>query len=348
MPNSLQTDDAAIDPMADWLAQWMGDIEAEEERYLNVLIHLQDNKTALDLKKGPIKKTIPGWQDAVKIPRLYTKATDEWAKARYCTARVLPRFLRWLQNNSRVQKIVRGLTICESPTFPDPALVPMRGGPEQESTLSPDAIVVGVIDFGLPLVHPDLLQAGALHQTRIYSAWIQDGGVSIKGSPIPLKVPRLFGYGAQWRGKGAVPKAPQPADEIRIYARSGIHKPDDRNTYWTRSVASHGSGVLGLAAGGGQRGNPIKEPPKHDKNRPLILVQLPQATVADGSGQSLAANLLDALRFIALEASYIKAGNNQAPVVVNLSYGYDAGPHDGQSLIEQAIEEVVDLWGKTY
>lgn len=116
-------------------------------------------------------------------------------------------------------------------------------------------------------------------------------------------------------------------------------------------------------------------------NWPLVLVQLPARTSLDSSGGSLGVHILDGLRYIVRRArqlpytkddtvlmseapsigalSFSDAAQCKPPpatelgqtksiniypknkVVVNISYGAVAGPHDGTSLIEEAIADMV-------
>jgi len=105
---------------------------------------------------------------------------------------------------------------------------------------------------------------------------------------------------------------------------------------------------------------------------PLVLVQLPTRTTLDTTGGSLAVHILDGIRYILRRAETIppdevdpvgskfdpndfqlpdqpplepgKAGGTYFPsnrVVINISYGAVGGPHDGTSIVEQAIAELV-------
>ncbi|MFN5167879.1 MAG: hypothetical protein ACK5JG_21495, partial [Pseudomonadota bacterium] len=69
---------------------------------------------------------------------------------------------------------------------------------------------------------------------------------------------------------------------------------------------------------------------------PLVFVDVPAPGPRDTTGASGGAYLLDALRYIRLRAG---AG---VPVLVNVSLGALAGPHDGSSLTEQAIDAFLD------
>ena len=98
---------------------------------------------------------------------------------------------------------------------------------------------------------------------------------------------------------------------------------------------------------------------------PLVFVQLPTRTILDTSGGSLAVHVLDGIRYIIDRAECIAdvpagrepdgAVDADAPgpdrslprdftnhtVIINISYGSTAGPHDGTSIVEQAIADLV-------
>jgi subtilisin family serine protease len=72
----------------------------------------------------------------------------------------------------------------------------------------------------------------------------------------------------------------------------------------------------------------------------LAAVCLPQATVMDTSGGALAVNVYDALNYLLDNI----AADTQ--VIVNLSFGTMAGPHDGTSVLEAAIDDLIASAGE--
>ena len=84
---------------------------------------------------------------------------------------------------------------------------------------------------------------------------------------------------------------------------------------------SHGTAVSALAAAG--------------NDADILFVQLPQDAIDDLSGGWLTAYLVDALAWLEEQAG-------DRPMVVNLSVGTHAGPHDGSSLLERALERVAE------
>jgi hypothetical protein len=103
----------------------------------------------------------------------------------------------------------------------------------------------------------------------------------------------------------------------------------------------HGMHLMDLAGG---RRDPLhrlkggRGPAPVGPGHPLAFVQLPTRTIGDTSGGSLASHALDAIDYLTVVASDAKATH----AVVNLSYGIQAGPHDGSSMFERALVEVLD------
>jgi hypothetical protein len=89
--------------------------------------------------------------------------------------------------------------------------------------------------------------------------------------------------------------------------------------------------------------DPLREP--QADGRPIIGVQLPVRSVRDTSGAFLWPQVYDGLRYVVDRADRLARAmrRDPPPVVVNLSYGAIAGPHDGSSPLERAIDELIGL-----
>jgi hypothetical protein len=100
---------------------------------------------------------------------------------------------------------------------------------------------------------------------------------------------------------------------------------------------NHGTHVTGLAAAPGG----LLEPADNDaaSRCALMAVQLDWANVLDTSGGAMNVSILDALHCI------VSRCTDDAQIVVNISWGTLAGPHDGSSLLEAAMDELVERLG---
>lgn len=67
----------------------------------------------------------------------------------------------------------------------------------------------------------------------------------------------------------------------------------------------------------------------------LVFVSVPEPTEGDTTGASGDAFVLDAMHYI------LHRAGSTSRVVINLSIGAQAGPHDGSSCIERAIAELL-------
>ena len=104
---------------------------------------------------------------------------------------------------------------------------------------------------------------------------------------------------------------------------------------------SHGAGVLGLLAPWLSGARRRVEWPVDVSG--LAMVQLPTRTVIDTSGGSLAMRVIDGLRFILWQEERDRPDAfPPRPIVANISYGVHAGPHDGTSMFERALSEMLD------
>lgn len=196
---------------------------------------------------------------------------------------------------------------------------------------------IGIIDDGFPFAHPNLLRfdhsGQVIRGPRFISIWDQGRtpGAPWSGSLLP--------FGAALRRsamKHLIGTDRARLDERAVYraARYQVHA----------AAAPHGSGVTQLLAG--------SDPTLPDGSRtdipgsmawPVIGVQLPEPAIADTAGAWLGFYALHGLRHIVQTASRVaRFCRRPWHVVVNLSYGSLAGPHDGSSMFEQAMDELVD------
>jgi hypothetical protein len=201
--------------------------------------------------------------------------------------------------------------------------------------------VVAVIDHGCPFAHRQFLtknQSGEW-ESRVRSLWDQD----IAHTP-PAAVTtdrwnalvspagdhrQSFRYGREITTAGInalIHDATMDGeiDEDRVYRKARYPVLDARKT--------HGAHVLDVACG---KLNPLTGEPDAASDADIIFVQLPLNTVADTSGGSMTKYVLDAMHYI------FDLTKNVQNLVINLSYGSTAGPHDGSSMLERAMDKLL-------
>jgi subtilisin family serine protease/outer membrane protein OmpA-like peptidoglycan-associated protein len=163
--------------------------------------------------------------------------------------------------------------------------------------------IVAVIDWGCDFAHPDFRAPDG--RTRLLALWDQRAPAT----------PNPYGYG-------------------RIHRRSDIDKalaaddPFQELGYRPSAGAepTHGTHVLGIAAGNGAAGGPAGVAPEAD----ICFVHLGPGL--GDLGNSI--DLLEAIHFVTTVAG-------ARPLAINMSIGRHAGPHDGTLLIERAIDWLI-------
>jgi hypothetical protein len=279
-------------------------------------------------------------QSGARVPAFYTSlgASEYLAGTKYCTALVNRDFVAALQGDSRVSRITV-LPPIDLRSVPKDRAEP----PHLESASAkpdPGTVVVGVIDYGIAFAH----ERFRLEQdeTRIEYFWVQDApsteGAAQPESREPVNpVP----YGREINKDQiddllAAYASNESVDEDILYRRAA----DQLGQHWLRSISrrvAHGTHVMDLACG-------YDLTDEDGKKRPIVCVQLPEATTADTSGENLDAYALDGIRYVLDRADAIarRKGWASLPVVINFSFGNVAGPHDGTSDLEEATDELID------
>ncbi|MFO0755248.1 MAG: S8 family serine peptidase [Byssovorax sp.] len=176
-------------------------------------------------------------------------------------------------------------------------------------TIDGTGVVVGIIDTGLDIRHPDFLDKDG--KTRV--AWLLDAGAPEGLHP---KLEKTFGCTDPLQSACAVYAAADIDDLIK--AKS------DRLV----DAEGHGTHVASIAAGNGG--------PSAVK-KPRYVGLAPGATLIVATpGKFYDPDILNAARFI-----FDRAAAMGLPCVLNLSVGGDFGPHDGTSALEQGLAAMV-------
>jgi subtilisin family serine protease len=173
------------------------------------------------------------------------------------------------------------------------------------------AAIIGIIDSGFDLTHPCFCNKDG--STRILAAWDQVNLDKNQGAP-----PKKFGYGVEYT-QGMI-------NQLISEQKTVVVKNSPKRS------GEHGTAVAGIAAGNGTPDG-VFTGVAPEAN--LIFVVYRNDVSIGGSSF-----VLDALTYI-LDTAHKK----KQPVVINLSQGDTLGAHDGTSLLERAIDNVVDQEG---
>lgn len=277
----------------------------------------------------------------LQIPRVYLDVPG----LRFCSARVRPHFFDKLRSDDHLRSLIQrfelGLPVaphthalidpCTPTSQPTPAHGLLGGK------------VLGLIDGGLALANSAFLDRHG--HTRIRHFWRQDayengnwpGNQPRHREPLdPARAgptPHDMGYGHELSG-AAIDAA------MTAYTRQGQVDEDALYQHlqlWDLSKpVNHGTHVLSLACGPGSPLHPVHD----DASRAdLVAVQLDWSNVLDTSGGAMNVSVLDGLMYILARCA------PGAQVVVNISWGTLAGPHDGSSILEAAMDQLIALYG---
>jgi hypothetical protein len=218
--------------------------------------------------------------------------------------------------------------------------------------------VVALIDDGCAFAHPHFLRKlanGQPFQTRVVRLW----DMNVRGPLSPVGPPAVFSV-ESYPGKYGCDYADSDLnalianhthggsiDEDGLYAQFAASTLDKVNRLERR--AAHGTHVMDLACGpyfvqdtmcsreNAETANPSWEAAQDDASEvQIIFVQLPIQTVQDTSGRNtMTTDVVNALTYILSQCA------DDAQIVVNLSWGALAGPHDGSHMLERNIDKLI-------
>ena len=340
-----------LDPYAAWLIGDSGHYAFPREfsdRIYPLIIELQDGISIADFAEGIFFETEAErskWRDSIALPPVLISPPmvlrDLINSFPMVTAVARQSFFEMLRDpvNGAARAAIRSLTIsrpvAKLPSFDEklrelpPAfdIAIHREGPP------PTSVVVGIIDDGIAFAHEQFRNGP--NSTRIESLWLQSQQIADNAS-------RLFARGREltkaeiddWL---ATLKSDQPVDEDSIYRKAGVLDFASSEHKSLARRAAHGTHVLDTATG----------PKGSSKPKwPIVCVQLPNEVTADTSGACLTLWALEGAWYILLQSLAIafKLGTRPLPVVINLSYGFTAGPHDGGHPLERALQKTVEIW----
>jgi hypothetical protein len=350
---------AGMDPYLVWAeADQFAGYGDDHPRWLPIALELHANCSIAQLTAAASAR----W---LTVPAVYTSGCAP-AGLRFCTARVRPKFFAEIAKGGRLHPIVKRLELGlpAAPYNDQPGTSVKDELPQTSSAINAkvrsaaerlqSGKVLGLIDDSFALAHANFLGQGG--KPRIAFFWRQDS--EGKG-----RVPKDMAYGRELTDAdiGAAIRCHSYngiVDESAVYTALGLSVlgqkwPHGHVPFHALDTAvSHGTHVMDLAGGPrtllaqvsnlppGFDAPPSWAPADDAASRcPIVAVQLDYDTVADTSGGSLNVHVLDGLMYI------LSRCTADAEIVVNLSFGTLAGPHNGTSLVEAAMDQLVSLCG---
>jgi hypothetical protein len=223
------------------------------------------------------------------------------------------------------------------------------GASSQGWTGSP-AVLLGCIDDAFPIAQPMYWHGDKYRVIRYWNQDLPEDRVKPWGwwklGSQTTGIPGLnWGYGGEASprkkpGETALPVPADRDDDRAYYQRVGLSA--------LRHASTHGAHVMDLFAGpvpAGLRNFPkwghppdfSGEPSDACAKAPMVLVQLPKDALNDPSGRWLGRYILDGVHYILGVAEYARVKQ----VVINISWGPQTGPHDGSSLLEEALDDLI-------
>jgi hypothetical protein len=200
----------------------------------------------------------------------------------------------------------------------------------KEKELPEGSVIMGVIDDGIAIAND--IFATNTEKTRIEYFLHMD---KVSGGTPP------FAYGSVMNkieidDLVTACTSDGELDEDKFYRLAGLadftnlaHKP-------VSMPLAHGTHVLDIATG--------ENPETEIKTRPIVAVQLPVKAVEEMSKEELDANIFMGVLFILLCTSRMTIAGKSPPIVINISYGYYGGPHDGTGPLEIAFDALIGLF----
>lgn len=335
-------DNLRIDPYLIWAALTnFRDAGGKPTDWIWVILELSCGITAksfsADMARRPDNQGPSQW---MMIDALYSNPHPAFSDATFCTALVKSKFFEELLRAPLRESVKRfeiamtmipesyvttqytaPPTVCSLFTSPEVARANCAGHHASPNKVS---CIVGVIDDGIAFANERFRDSSG--RTRIEFMWDQ-------GNFIPSDSTTAYGRELKNGDINALMALAQSStstlDEDALYRMIQYDE--------TRRRFAHGTFVLDIASG--------MDPSRVDDETPRIIavqLQSPSRRTRDRGTGWLNARTLDGLRYILQRATEVKAGETP-PVVINLSYGLMAGPHDGSGMLEEAMDQLIRL-----
>jgi hypothetical protein len=318
-----------FDPYLVWAeADRFAGFGPKQPKWLPLLVQLAPGVSIAELRAA----SSPRW---LHVPAVYDDAAAP-AGLSFCTARVRKEFFRQIRPGRPLHGLVERFELG----------LPLGEGDDHEQRRersSPHPLlqgkVLGIIDGGLAFAHANFRRPDG--RTRIARFWRQD---QEGRGPAPSGL----GYGHELTS-AQIDRAMRThtygglVDETQVYRDFRMGVEIDKRV-------NHGTHVLDIAAGPrkvraqianlppGFDAPPTWAPADDDASRcDIVAVQLDWDTVVDTSGGSMNVHILDGLMYILSRCAA------DARIAINVSWGTLAGPHDGSSVLEAAMDQLLAL-----
>ncbi|MGZ5150443.1 MAG: S8 family serine peptidase [Burkholderiales bacterium] len=319
-----------IDPYLVWAeATRFLDVGGMPNDWVPILIEVRDPGTREFAHKIAQRRDNQGDQTWFKLHHWYSDPAATFEGATFCTALVKKAFFQKLLGeepagstdeplHTLIKRFELGLPIVAQAELESDPPGPQTNLPYENGAVS---CVVGVIDDGLAFAHDRFRKPDGT--TRVDFFWNQGYYSRDIDEPVygrEYSNADINDYMRHSKVRGVV-------DEDAVYRLACYRE--------VRRRIAHGTHVLDLACG--------CDPGDLHAESPRIVgvqLQLPSRKTRDRSAGWLATRVLDGLRYI-LDCADDLAPH--CPVVVNLSFGNIAGPHDGSSMIECAMDQLIRL-----